>query len=210
MPRKLRFATKKSHSSKGDKHSDQDSIAVQTDTVELFTTGVQTDTVEVCTTAVQTEIDHQESGGQHLLTPLPNSLIISIPLQYYLSIKLESVTQLSKCVRSMKCIENWFVLSCDLESNVKLVKVCEKIVITLEVTANMQWFVSFPSVRIECADVKFNGLPSVITSIIDLQTILRFLNEFKLCLGVADPRFGPVTSKCKGVFRDKSGKFLLN
>ena len=87
-------------------------------------TETQTDTVEV-------------HASQNLLTPLANSMLVSIPLQYYLSVKLESLSQFSNCLRSMKCIENWFVLSCDLETSIKLVKVCEKIMITLEITANM-------------------------------------------------------------------------
>lgn len=110
----------------------------------------------------------------------------------------------------MKCIKNWFLLSCDLEPtvcNVKLVKVCEKIVITLEVTTSMQWFVSFPTLRIDCTDAKFNDLPSIIASITDLKKILTYLNESRLCTGIADPRFAPVTSKCKGSFKDKSGNY---
>lgn len=87
----------------------------QTDTVEVYTTEIQTDTVTVCMTAVQTEPCNHESGEQNLLTPLPNSMIISIPLQYYLSVKLESVSQLSNSLRSMKCIKNWFVLSFKLQ-----------------------------------------------------------------------------------------------
>lgn len=213
MLRKLWFSRSKSHSSKGDS-SNQVSGSTDTGIVELHSTSkaVQTGTVEVHVMAVQTELGDHETVEHNLLTPLPNSLMISIPLQYYLSVKLESVSQLSKCMRSMKCIKNWFVLSCDLEPSVcdvKLVKVCEKIVITLEVTTSMQWFVLFPSLCIECTDTKFNGLPSVITSITDLQVILIYLNQNRLCVGIADPQFVPVTSKCKGVFTNKLGRYTI-
>ena len=40
----------------------------------------------------------------------------------------------------------------------------------------------------------------------DLQAILMVLYQSKLCLGISDPGFAPVTSKCKGVFKDRLGK----
>ena len=180
---------------------------VQTDIVDVCTTEVQTDVVELCTTAVQTE-DSQASRTQNLLTPVPNSLVVSVPLQYFYMVKLESVGQLSKCLSSIKCIHDWY-FSGELEpSHIKLVKITEKIVINFEITPNMHWSVCFPSTHIGCDLPKFKALPSAITCISDLQKILMFLNQQKLCLGISDPQFAPVTSKCKGVFLDKSGKFL--
>lgn len=92
MPRKLQFFTRKSHSAKGDDLNQASgstekeavklhSTAVQTDIVEVCTTEIQMDTVEMCTTAVQTEIHNHGPGERNFLTPLPNSLAISIPLQ---------------------------------------------------------------------------------------------------------------------------------
>ena len=176
----------------------------QTDFIELCSTDVQTDTVELCTTAVQTECD-QASETQNLLTPVSNSLPVSLPLLCFYMMKLESIEHLRKCLSSIKSIENWF-FSCELEpSCIKLFRISEKIVIVFEILPNLHWSVCFPSICFECGVPKFSDLPSVITCISDLQKILKFLNETKLCLGISDARFAPVTSKCKGVFKDKSG-----
>ena len=83
-----------------------------------------------------------------------------------------------------------------------LLSFSEKIVIIFEILSNLTWSVCFPSTRIECNVPRFSDLPSLITCINDLQIIL---NQSKLCLGIADAQFAPVTSKCKGVFKDKSG-----
>ena len=176
----------------------------QTDSTELSSSYAQTDVVELCAAAVQTECD-PPSQVQNLLTPVSNSLPISIPLLYFYMMKIESIKHLRKCLSSIKCIENWF-FSCELDDTfIKLFKISEKIVIIFEILSNLTWSVCFPSTRIECNIPRFSDLPSLITCINDLQIILKFLNQSKLCLGIADAQFAPVTSKCKGVFKDKSG-----
>lgn len=55
----------------------------QTDFVKLCSTDVQTDTIVLCTVAMQTECN-QLSEAQYLLTPVSNSLPISLPLIYFL------------------------------------------------------------------------------------------------------------------------------
>jgi len=109
---------------------------IQTDIVDMCSTNVQTDAIELSATAVQTD-GIQESREQNLLTSVPNSLIVSIRLLYFYMVKLESISQLSKCI---KYIEDWF-LSCELEPTyVKLFKITEKIVITFEVAPGQYVF----------------------------------------------------------------------
>ena len=234
MPRKLKFSVRKTHSDVTKQDLDQelstsstistDTILcsttmqtdicmpdyemadqeTQTDFVELCSTDAQTDTIELCTVAIQTECN-QVSEAQNLLTPVSNSLPISLPLIYFYMMKLESIEHLCKCLSSIKSIENWF-FSCELEAScIKLFRISDKIVIVFEILPNLHWSVCFPSTRFECGVPKFSDLPSVITCISDLQKILKFLNKAKLCMGIADARFAPVTSKCKGVFKDKFG-----
>ena len=81
---------------------------IQTDFVELCSTDAQTDTIELCTVAIQTECN-QVSEAQNLLTPVSNSLPISLPLIYFYMMKLESIEHLCKCLSSIKSIENWFL-----------------------------------------------------------------------------------------------------
>lgn len=109
----------------------------------------------------------------------------------------------------MKCIEKWFMLSYEPECCVlKLVKVSDRVVITLEISSDMHWSINLSRARIDCSSFQCTGLSSSITCISDLQEILTFIDQRKLCLGIADPQFAPVTAKCKGVFMDRSGKLL--
>ena len=74
---------------------------------------------------------------ENLLTPVAHSLFISVPLQYFYKITVHSTIHLSKLLSSMKCIENWFVLSRESkDSKLKLVRVSDKSVLTLEITSD--------------------------------------------------------------------------
>jgi len=69
----------------------------------LKTVGTQTeDTVEV---------------QKNLLTPSSCSMLVSIPMQHFLSIKAHSTIHLGKLLGSINCIESWFLLSCESESS---------------------------------------------------------------------------------------------
>ena len=115
--------------------------------------------------------------------------------------------ELSNALSSLKCLHDWFCLSYEPESStLKLVRITSKGAMTLEISYNMQWSLSVSRARINCSSAQFAILPSTITSISDLKTVLAFVNKRKVCLGISDPQFAPVTAKCKGVFTDRSGK----
>jgi len=179
-----------------------DPVKVLPSSPQLYTVGVQTDAVKICTA-------EETVPSENLLTPLAHSLFVSVPLQYFFGMKVQSTVHLSKLLNSMKCIENWFVLLQETEcSSLKLVKVSDNNVLTLEISSDMCWSISLPRTRIDCFASQFDSLCSSITCVKDLQGVLKFINQLKLCVGIADPQFAPVTAKCKGIFTDRSGKLL--
>ena len=188
------------------------STETQTDPVKVFPVNL-----EVCSVAIQTdaveipETAAKEIGqaSENMLTPLAHSLSVSVPLQYFYGMKVQSTVHLSKVLNSMKCIDGWFVLSHEPGCNaLKLVRVNGNSVLTLQITSDMCWSVSLQSTQIDCSASRFNALSPHITCITDLQGILKHLNQSKLCVGISDPQFAPVTAKCKGIFTDRSGKLL--
>ena len=181
----------------------QTDLKVLPSSPELYTVGIQTDAMKICAA-------EETVPFENLLTPLAHSLFVSVPLQYFFEMKVQSTVHLSKLLNSMKCIENWFVLSQETEcSSLKLVKVSDNNVLTLEISSDMCWSISLPRTRIDCFASQFDSLCSSITCVKNFQGILKFINHLKLCVGIADPQFAPVTAKCKGIFTDRSGKLLL-
>jgi len=79
----------------------------------------------------------------------------------------------------------------------------------LEITSDMHWCVSVSRVRIACSVPQFSHVPASITCLNDLQQVLKCLNQMKLCRGIADPQFAPVTAKCKGILVDRTGKLSI-
>ena len=57
----------------------------------------------------------------------------------------------------------------------------------MEVLSDLQWNVVVPNKRLIPNNIMFNGLPSTITTIKDLQLVLNFLNGCTICSGNADP-----------------------
>ena len=143
MPRKLRLSARKRHS------SFTKASAIDSEVDKLCTTGTQTDavrfsSVDVSTVGVQTDDCTAEENAQapeNLMTPIANSLFLSVPLRYFFELKVQSTVHLSQILNSMKCIE--IVLPYEAESRmVKLVRVSDKCTISLEIASNMQWSVS--------------------------------------------------------------------
>ena len=121
----------------------------------------------------------------HLMSPMPGSCVIRYPLEIFYSLKLESVYQLKQRLRNARCIDNWFVLPSDVQSDVlKLVKMDDKQVFTVEVLPNLQWAVCIPNNQLKSSC--FKELPSTITAITQLQSILKFFSECTICSGNAD------------------------
>ena len=178
------------------------SIETQTDPECFHTTlGLKT---------VGTQTEDRSEVQKNLLTPSSRSLFVSIPIQHFMNMRVYSTIHLGKLLSSMKCIENWFLLSCESESStLKLVKISDKSTMTQEITSDMHWCISLSRVCIACSAPQFSHVPAFITCLNDLQQVLKCLNQMKLCCGIADAQFAPVTAKCKGNFVDRAGKFLL-
>ena len=124
------------------------------------------------------------------MSPLPASCVVQYPLEIFYSLKLESVYQLKQRLQNTKCLDNWFPLRDEISSEVvKLVKIDERKVFTVEALSDLQWNVVVPN---KCLFPNmFNGLPSTITTIKDLQLVLSFLSGCTICSGNADPKFAP-------------------
>ena len=162
---------------------------------------IQSLTMSSCGTAT-TQMD-----TLHLMSPMPGSCVIRYPLEIFYSLKLESVYQLKQRLRNARCIDNWFVLSSDVQSEVvKSVKMDDKQVFTVEVLPSLQSAVCIPNNRLTSSC--FKELPTTITAITQLQSILNFFSECMICSGNADPKFAPVVAKCKGLFKDRSGQLI--
>lgn len=122
--------------------------AVQTDMGdERKTVNVTTQTDEIQNLAVSScSRATPQADALHLMSPMPGSCVIQYPLEIFYSLKLESVYQLNQRLRNAKCIDNWFVLPSDIQSEViKLVKIDDRKVFTLEVLPDLQWVVCVPN-----------------------------------------------------------------
>jgi len=186
------------------------STGTQTDSpgVQMEPREVQTESKEVQTEPVKiSPAEDSSTLSENLLTPSSRSLLVSLPLQHFFEKKFNSTSQLSKAMNSLKCLHDWFSLSYDSEcSKLKLVRITDKGAMTLEISYDMQWSISISRARVDCSSPQFAVLPTTISSISELQTVLTYVNQRKFCLGIADPQFAPVAAQCKGVFKDRSGK----
>ena len=177
MPRKLGLSHKKTHRKNVVATCESDSsdmpceVATQTDDnrTETVDATTQTDDIPGFTVNCSKTVT-QADASLHLMSPMPGSCVVQYPLEIFYSLKLESVYQLNLCLQNIECLDNWFALPGEIDSEVvKLVKIDERKVFTMEVLSNSQWNVVvwlFPDM--------FNGLPSTITTISDLQFELNF------------------------------------
>ena len=213
MPRKLHLSHKKSHSTTVS--ADHSNSGTAFDVCTQTSTDDERDTVDANTQTEEIQSRTTSSCGRatpqtdtlHLMSPMPGSCVIRYPLEIFYSLKLESVYQLKQRLRNARCIDNWFVLPSDVQSDVlKLVKMDDKQVFTVEVLPNLQWAVCIPNNQLKSSC--FKELPSTITAITQLQSILKFFSECTICSGNADPKFAPVVAKCKGLFKYRSGQLI--
>lgn len=227
MPRKLGLSHKKSHSksvattcssdvpcevaTQTDDRTVLCEVATQTDDrTETIDASTQTDdipnllrqTVSYNNVATPTNV----TNALHLMSPMPGSCVVQYPIEIFYLLKLESLYQLKQRLQNAKCLDNWFVLPGEIHSEVvKLVKIDEKNVFTVEVLSDLQWDVVVPNKQLFSDSFNSVSLPSTITTIKDLQFVLSFLSDCTICSGNADPKFALIVAKSKGIFKDRSG-----
>ena len=68
-------------------------------------------------------------------------------------------------------------------------------VVTLDIILDMHCSVSLPQTQKDYSASQFNALYPYITYINDVQSILKCVNQSKLCVGISDLQFAPVTAK---------------
>lgn len=148
-------------------------VATQTDDSRMETVDATTQTDDTPGCTVNCSRTVIQVDDLHVMSPMPASCVVQYPLEIFYSLKLESVYQLKQHLQNTKCLDNWFPLRDDISSEVvKLVKIDERKVYMVEVSSDLQWNVVVPNKRL--FPNMFNGLPSTITIIKDLQLVLKF------------------------------------
>ena len=91
-------------------------------------------------------------------------------------------------------------------TNVQLVRVSEQDVFTVDIYSGMKWSLSIAGKYVPPSSAVFKDIPSAVTSLQELKEIFVYIERCTICKGNADPKFMPLVNKCKGVFKDRSGK----
>ena len=168
--------------------------------------GTQTDDILTAT---------KTSGGtglnehlEHLMSPMPGSCIVQIPIDIFFSQRFTTLNQLQARLASLKCIGNWFLLSgINSDGNIQLVRVgSNQEVMSLVITNKLEWSLHISNCWLSSSAKIFQHLPSVLSCIKDLHTFTTFIESCRICKGNGDPKFAPLVARNKGTFMDRSGK----
>ena len=145
---------------------------------------------------------------QHLMSPLPGCRIVKIPLEIFLSQRILTLSQLHNRLVSLKCIQNWFLMGCSSQmvTSIQLMRVSGHDVMTMDICDSLRWSLSIAGNCVPSSSLVFKSVPSIVTSLDGLKEIVIYIDRCTVCKGNADPRFMPLVNKCKGVFKDRSGK----
>ena len=146
--------------------------------------------------------------AQHLMSPLPGSHIIQIPIKFFFDQSISSLTQLHSRLLNLKCLQNWFLMANSSlpVTKIQLVSVSGQNVFTMEISQELQWSLLIGDRCVLSSSSVFQSVPSTITSLEDLRSIVTYVDKCSVCKGNADPRFMPLVAKSKGLFKDRSGK----
>ena len=198
--------------------STQTDIPDDCDSMDAYT---QTDIRDDCDsmdTSTQTEQQFQVTPvatlsmqkEEHLMSPVAQSRIVHIPLNIFFCQRIHSLRQLHSRLVSLRIIENWFLVATQPGSKIQLCRVDGQDVFTLEITDELKWFLHIASTCLPSVSNIFQQLPSFVTSLQDIKSIVTYINTCSVCKGNGDPKFTPLVAKCKGVLKDRSGEFLCS
>ena len=231
MPRKLNLSYKK-HSSVKQKSWDVPEevnrvvhSSTQTDiatdetpaTDEIPTTetiSTQTDSVDTCDVAVQT-VKELLCDHPNLLTPLPFSATVKVDIKVFYSLRVVDINQLQMRLSRMKCIYgDWCLVPAKLQADkLQLVRFGQqqpKCLFMIEVFEDLKWSLQLPSDQLSPGtSLVLQHLPECVATLLDLRSILTFLDHCTICQGNPDPKFAPIVAHSKGIFRDRSGESLM-
>ena len=189
------------NSSNSDSHGVTD--ATQTEDDMPVSTSDSHNLTDACT---QTENDMPVNLQQHLMSPVAGSQIVCIPLKIFFYQRIHSLGQLHSRLVSLKVIENWFLVASQAENSIQLVRVNGQDVFALEITDELKWFLRIASNCLPSISSIFCHLPSSVESLQDIKSIVTYVDTCSVCKGNGDPKFTPLVTKCKGIFKDRGGK----
>lgn len=180
------------------------------------TISTQTELVDTCDVAVQTAkeplFDHP-----NLLTPLPFSAIVKVDIEVFYLLRVVDINQLQMRLSCMKCIYgDWCLVPAKLQADkLQLVRFGQqqpKCSFMIEVFEDLKWSLQLPSEQLSPGTLLvLQHLPECVATLLDLRSILTFLDQCTVCQSNPDPKFAPNVAHSKGIFRDRSGEsFMLN
>ena len=185
-----------------DKTPATDTISTQTDSVETCDVGVQTAKEPLC--------DHP-----NLLTPLPFSATVKVDIEVFYSLRVIDINQLQMRLSYMKCIfGDWCLVPAKLQADkLQLIRFGQqqpKSSFMIEVSEDLKWSLQLPCEQLSPGTSLFlKHLPECVATLLDLRSILTFLDQCTVCQGNPDPKFAPIVAHSKGIFRDRSGESLI-
>lgn len=124
------------------------------------------------------------------------SLVVSLPLSLYSSLKINSLSSLHSSLLSQPLPESWTIAAKDPLTLVKLRVVCQDFhpqvdpLITLAVHSRLTWTLSVLNKHLDPAvNPSLTHLPSTLTSAKSVQVVLQAIDSLTLCLGNPDQKF---------------------
>ena len=163
---------------------------------------------------------HQSSGSPEALRK-PSELVVSLPLAAYNSAPFQDLAQLQSrlkasgqlppgwidvCSQQTQCAEP-FVL-CSIRCEPPLFRA--DVLYRFRVDEHLQWTLSICGTPLELEQSPFlSSLPTKLSTLSEIVTVLEMINTGKLCIGNPDKRFTSLVEARNGSFQDPSGKFYL-
>lgn len=129
---------------------------------------------------------------QHLMSPIPGSHIVKIPLEVFLSQRIVSLNQLHSRLASLKCVQDWFLMSCSnqMATNVQLVRVNGQDVLTLDICDQLKWSLNVAGNCVPSSTL-FTRILSLITSLQDLEEVVAYIEKCVICKEMVIPSSCP-------------------
>ena len=133
----------------------------------------------------------------------------------FYSLRVIDISQLQMRLSCIKYIYgDWCLVPAKLQANkLQLVRFSQqqpKCSFMIEVVEDLKWSLQLPSEQLSpCTSLVLQYLPELVASLLDLRSILSFLDQCTVCQGNPDPKFAPIVAHNKGIFRDRNGESLL-
>lgn len=138
------------------------------------------------------------------------SLLVRLPLEVYTKRILTNLSELHRRLHQFSLPPEWEYMTTYRDEKLEVMTI-RKAALAIKVQENLQWQILVQDIILsqQCCKL-FNDYSARLDNIDVVVKVVTSLEKSTFCIGNGDEKFNTVRLQCNGIFKSKSGTFVIS